>query len=92
MIEPNSSATLVREEFKHMNFRGPPCKPRDDWEEFWPLNYPERAGYYPRSDRERLLYERVQKRANKRWEKKAKKAARAQELKKRTRIPGAWPV
>lgn len=37
-------------------------------------------------------YELAQERANRRWEKKMLKAARAQGLKKQDRMPGAWPV
>ena len=70
----------------------------DKWEEMWPMMYPAWSDYFRCfggciDDPEvRLPYELAQERANRRWEKKAMKAARAQGLKKRERMPGAWPV
>ena len=74
----------------------------DQWEEQWPLRYPESSDYIRlfggRIDDPELqllherAQERAQERANRRWEKKSMKAARAQGLKKRDRMPGAWPV
>ena len=70
----------------------------DQWKEVWPLRYPEWSDFlrYRWGDIDdpemQLLHERAQERANRRWEKKSMKAARAQGLKKRDRMPGAWPV
>ena len=68
------------------------------WEELWPLRYPAWSNYLRRFDGDlddpelQLLHERAQARANRRWEKKSMKAARAQGVKRRDRMPGAWPV
>ena len=68
-----------------------------EWEELWPLRYPAWCDYSERwwgladSDLQ-SLYERVQKRANRRLKKKATKAASAQGFKMRNRMPGTWPV
>ena len=70
----------------------------DEWEETWPLRYPAWSDYlrYCEGDLDdpefQLLHERAQARANGRMKKKSMKAARAQGLKKRNRMPGAWPV
>lgn len=102
-IDPNSGAYLVREEFMYMDILGPDyrwwCY---QWEELWPLRYPEWSDYlrchvsdtdYPELNSVyKRAHERAQKRANRRWEKKSMKAARAQGLKRRDRMPGAWPV
>ena len=87
-IEPNSSTYLVREEFKHTVILPPSygelCF---DPETTWPLTYPAWAyglEWQPR--------DRARERANRRLKKKSMKAARAQGLKKRERMPGAWPV
>ena len=71
---------------------------REYWENTWPLSYPEWFINFwiwkkcPTYWREHLLYDRAQERANRRLRKKAMKAARAQGLGKRSRMPGAWPV
>ena len=72
--------------------------PWNKWEELWPLSFPAWSDYYEyhtlndgHSNR-KLRHELAQKRANRRWKKKSMKAARAQGLKKRDRMPGAWPV
>lgn len=67
------------------------------WETSWPLWFPAWSHYFGPCDDDsyrewQLLTERVQKRANRRLEKKSKKAARAQGLKERNRMPGAWPI
>ena len=87
-IDPGSSTYLVREEFKHMNIM------RDNiswhyweaWEARWPIVYPA-PDYLDRMTH----FERIQERAYRRMNKKSIKAARAQGLKKRDRMPGAWP-
>ena len=64
-----------------------------DWDELWPLRYPAWSKSHGiRDDDWQLRYDRAQERANRRLMKKAMKAARAQGLKKRTRMPGAWPT
>ena len=68
------------------------------WKEAWPLSYPKwfvYFGWHPNElarSRYKPLYNRAQERANRRLHKKAMKAARAQGLGKRSRMPGAWPV
>lgn len=99
-IDPNSSTYLVREEFKHMDVMTSDCwMPWNTWETLWPLSYPAWSdhyeyclafGYYPETWQ--LLYKKAQERANRRVKKKAMKAARAQGLRKRDQMPGAWPV
>ena len=70
----------------------------DEWEEQWPLRHPESSDYIRllrgRTDDPKLrrLHERAQERANRRWERKWMKAARAQGVKKRDQMPGAWPI
>ena len=97
-IDPNSCAYLVREEFKQLDISGPDFEwGWDEWEKSWPLRFPactDRQGYeLPSAQSERQpLYDLAQKRANRRWEKKSMKAARAQGLKRRDRMPGVWPV
>ena len=99
-LDPKSSAHLVREEFKYICVQGTDDHfiPRSQWENLWPLSYPEWSDpfcgpedgiTYPNRQ---LLYKRVQERANRRLKKKSMKAARAQGLNKRECIPGAWPV
>ena len=98
-IDPNSCAYLVREEFKHLDILGPDFEwPWNEWTLSWPLRFPAWSDHFQsyelpstRSERQ-PLYDLAQKRANRRWEKKAMKAVRAQGLKKRDRMPGAWPV
>lgn len=66
--------------------------PWHEWETLWPLGFPVWSDriYAPHiAPGTRLL---AQERANRRWEKKMMKAARAQGVKKRDRMPGAWPV
>ena len=68
-----------------------------DWETIWPLGYPACAHRYGPFDgdhyqKRQLLIELAQERANRRLRKKSMKAARAQGLKKRDRMPGAWPI
>ena len=71
---------------------------RDEWEDLWPLSYPAWSDSYEFFEdsvirlKRQPLYERAQERANRRWEKKSMKAARAQGLEKRDRMPGAWPA
>lgn len=97
-IDPSSSTYLIREEFKYMSML---CEefltPPNDWATLWPLRYPAWSDHYQCYESidesyRRLLYELAQERANRRWEKKMLKAARAQGLKKQDRMPGAWPV
>ena len=97
-IDPHSRASLVREEFKHMDILGWDHSSWDEWEVRWPLRYPAWSDYIRcfegciDNPTLRLPHELAQERANRRWEKKSMKAARAQGLKKRNRMPGAWPV
>ena len=97
-IDPNSFASLVREEFKYMDILGWDYRRWDEWEKMWPMIYPAWSDYirctggYVDDPELRLPHELAQERANRRWEKKSMKAARAQGLKKRERMPGAWPV
>ena len=68
-----------------------------DWETIWPLWYPAWTYRYGPFDgdhyqKRQLLTEPVQERANRRLKKKSMKAACAQGLKKRDRMPGAWPT
>ena len=87
-IDPNSSTCLVREEFKHTGILPPSYDALFyDPEATWPFIYPAWSDFS-----EGQLYERAQERANRRLRKKSMKAARAQGLKKRERMPGAWPV
>lgn len=71
---------------------------RRHWEDMWPLSCPEWFidfwfwKNWPTYPREHLLYDCAQDRANRRLRKKAMKAARAQGLGKRSRMPGAWPA
>ena len=89
----------------HEHLSGPyifHLKPRIDesrsWEATWPLTYPAWFRFDDGFDdieaitQWRQLGGLAQSRANRRWEKKAEKAARAQGLKRRDRMPGAWPV
>ena len=96
-IDPNSSTYLLRDEFKHFDIFG------DSWwvtseSLLWPLVYPEwttyNRGYTDHREdlKWQLLYDRAQERANRRLKKKSMKAVRAQRLKKRDRMPGAWPI
>lgn len=89
----------MRDEFKYMDILDWDHRWRwDQWEEMWPLRHPESSDYIRfyrgRTDDPelQLLHERAQERANRRWEKKSMKTARAQGLKKRDQMPGAWPV
>ena len=106
-IDPESSTYLVREEFKRMCITSEDSRwnPWYDWKAFWPLSYPPWSDkvWYTKSvnsthPSKKELYDRAQQRANtqqranRRLRKKASKAARAQGLKKRHPMPGAWPV
>ena len=71
----------------------------DNWEDPWPLGYPAwsdmvwfREDDDPAGRSQQELYEQAQKRANRRQERKASQAARAQGLRRRHPMPGAWPV
>lgn len=95
-IDPNSSTYLVREEFKHINiFHDDTSSQWYEWKSLWPLKYQllcdRKKNFLDDSDR-RLPSELARERANKRSERKSKKVAQAQGLKKRDRMPGAWPV
>ena len=94
-LDPKSPAYLVREEFKYICIPDIDYYLWDQWEKLWPFNYLEypyawhtREDYITYCNR----FDRVQERANRRLKKKSMKAARAQGLKKREYIPGAWPV
>ena len=102
-IDPNSSTYLIREEFKHMNiltyYDRIPFNDCYDWGAVWPLWYPAWSDHYCPYPRDRsarsywkLLKDRAHERANRRLRKKSEKAARAQGLKKRNPMPGAWPI
>ena len=98
-IDPNSCAYLVRKEFRYFdNLSKIHTYQWDKWERMWPWRYPAWSDHRRRSElpstwsARQPLYDLAQKRANRRWEKKSMKAARAQGLKKRDRMPGAWPV
>lgn len=98
-IDPKSSTYLVREEFKHMAILGNNYDLHFlGWKGQWPLRYPAWSDHYyyyedeiARSNR-KLLQKRAHERANRRMEKKLREAARAQEIKERHGMPGAWPV
>ena len=70
----------------------------DEWEGLCALRFRASSDHYTYDRLEdgysnwKLRHELAQKRANRRWKKKSMKAARAQGLKKRDRMPGAWPV
>ena len=89
-IDPDSPASLACEEFKHL------IDPKNipgwwkEWEAQWPFEHP--AWNNDLFDQDSELYELVQKRANRRIKKNLIKAARAQGLRKRVKIPGAWPL
>ena len=71
---------------------------RHDWEPIWPLWFPAWSNDDNRFSSVdaywewQRLNERAQERANRRLRKKSEKAARAQGLKRRDRMPGAWPT
>lgn len=74
----------MREEFKQMTGLSSRLKQWSDAD--WPWNHP------PWYTAPKPLYERAQKRANRRIERKLAKVARAQAFKRREQIPGAWPI
>ena len=90
-INPDSSASLLREEFKHglismAKFR----LERDNWEESWPYDGLD-VRHWPYAYT-RPAKPRKQERAERRMQKKAKKLARANRKHNHSRMPGAWPV
>ena len=98
-IDPTSSAFLVLEEFKNIDIlRIYQRNLFDDWDISWPLSFPAWSDEVclnyddPDDPTQQTLYDRAQERANRRLKKKASKAARAQGLKSRHPMPGAWPV
>ncbi|CAD6581412.1 MAG: hypothetical protein ASARMPRED_000606 [Alectoria sarmentosa] len=92
-IDPESSTYLVREEFKHMDhLRWDSSSSWYSWESLWPMGYPAWEIDLQRHRYEGIDYKRAQERANRRMRKKSMKAARAQGLKSRDQMPGAWPI
>ncbi|KAM0794361.1 hypothetical protein BDR22DRAFT_695815 [Usnea florida] len=89
-IDPDSSASLVCEEFKNLIDIDNTLGWWGEWEFQWPFRRP--AWSVDLFDQDNELYERVQKRANRRRKKNLMKAARAQSHRKREKMPGAWPV
>ena len=98
-IDPASSATLIRAEFKFLvgtSLRYPSTgKP---WEECWPFTYPKwyisEHGWMQgqsKSQLEALLLVQDQ-RATRRLRRKAGKLARTQSSKRPQSVPGAWPL
>ena len=98
-IDPASSTSLLRQEFKCLVTTSPDWLMISQlWKESWPFVYPKwsklhqgyaRGSWYLRCIE---LLEFANKRAERRNEKKAVKAARAQGFGTPRRIPGAWPL
>ena len=89
-IDPDSSASLVREEFKNLIDLNHTPVFWEEWKVHWPFIHP--AWSNDLFDQDNELYERVQKRANRRMKKNLIKAAHARGLRKREKMPCAWPV
>ena len=99
-LDPRSSASLVREEYKQMNLSA--CQRNivgpTPWEDIWPFDYPQGSWIrYPVSDHHAFpewerRYNRAQERAHRRMKKKGSKLARAQRVQGRSKMPGAWPI
>lgn len=96
-IDPDSPIALVREEFKHMALSSRGYGWWRTGKDFWPfiysashsdLEWNHQKARYDRNAR----YERAQERFDRRAKKKASKSARAQGLRARSKMPGAWPV
>ncbi len=106
-IDPECSASLVRQEFKNMNMLADDGDLRwtewqeyldSDWKFVWPINYPRWSDPLEPFDDDveghatwKCLRQRAQERADRRWDKKAKKAARLNGTRTHTSMPGAWP-
>lgn len=106
-IDPECSTSLVRQEFKDMNMLADDedlewTKWQEyldsEWKSVWPINYPRWSdplkpwdGYVEDHATWKPLRQRAQERADRRWHKKAKKAARLNGTRTHTSMPGAWP-
>lgn len=106
-IDPECSTYLVRQEFKDTNiltdygdimWEG--WKRYDNflWKRVWPIGYPwwsdsSKPPMYLREDLAKWeqLSARAQERADRRWQKKARKAVRQNGTRIQFSMPGAWP-
>lgn len=105
-IDPESPASFIRQEFRDMNITTADEGCCLAWHEYcnfgwsltWPIRYPswdntlkpyewhvEEQGTWTRLD------QRAQERADRRWHKKARKAARMNGSQAQSSMPGAWP-
>ena len=93
-IDPDSSTSLVREEFKYLLNADDPLIWWEGWKYSWPYRHPAWSQVLFDQDNElhERAHERAQERANRRMKKKSMKSARAQGFGKREKMPGAWPV
>jgi len=91
-IDPDSSIVLAQKEFKDLIFPEPNLY-EFAWEPSWPFFYPKWSDkmecYVAEWESRR---DRADRRANRRWEKKARKAAGRNGTRAHTSMPGAWPV
>ena len=69
-----------------------PSLPWYPWESLWPMGFAAWEKDFSIHGYEGIDYKRAQERADRRMRKKSMKAARAQGLKRRDQMPGAWPV
>lgn len=106
-IDPECSIFLVRQEFKDMNILcnyyshlsyGWPSYADHTWKVVWPISYPRWSDSFEPYSLHRVnhatwerLSQRAQERADRRWQKKARKAARLNGTQPHSSMPGAWP-
>ncbi len=106
-IDPECSTSLLRQAFKDMNILWDYEDLRwTEWQEYldfgwkivWPINYPRWSelfkpwgGFVEEHAAWKRSRQRGQERADRRWHKKAKKAARLNGRRTHHSMPGAWP-
>ena len=106
-IDPECSTFLIRQEFKDTNIiTGKGDNTLLEWQQYdttywkrkWPIDYPRWSNIlepWILGGKEhatwKRLSERAQERADRRWHKKARKAARLTGARVHSSMPGAWP-
>lgn len=105
-IDPECSTFLVRQEFKDTDiltwndntmWGGWQLYDTTSWKRAWPIGYPRWSKCFEPGDwmeecaTWKRLSKRAQERADQRWHKKARKAARLTGARVHSSMPGAWP-